>query len=239
MRHIILKDKKISAIAFDIWKKEDTAFWKTHLGITPTYEVEATDYTNYPTYVDSDGDIRPTHEYLKSLTQSVVKKHGEFAFDFLMVMIHEDNWKSDNETTRGIWGTNYSYVFGKQCLEYCRWDNDNSANTFGTAYHERHHSFDAIVKVETGVDVHPLLNVTKYDHEITHGNNPNWKYIRHKENLESLRIMNPHLVAAFAKRKERHEEIITGLMKTVITLATQVIYLLRARLNQKDGVSNN
>jgi len=236
MRHIILKDKKITQVALEKWKLEDIAFWEKHLGITPTYEVRTIDYTTYPTYIDSDGDIRPTNAYLQSLVDPVVKSIGDFGTDFIMVMIHEDNWRSDTDTTKGIWGTNYSYAFGKLCLEYCRWDKDNPANTFGTAYHERHHSFDAIVKVETGVDVQPLLGVQKYDAEITHGGSKPWKYIRHKENLESLKIMKPHLQTAFQVRKNKNEEVAKGLMEIIIKLATQVIYLLKMKQNVKNGV---
>lgn len=237
MRHIILKDKKILRRDYDAWEKEDVFFWEKHLETTPIYEIIEMDYSNYPTYIDSDGDIRPTQAYLQDLTSPIIKKHGDFAFDFIMVMIHEDNWKSDTDQIKGIWGTNYSYIFGKQCLEYCRWDKDNSANTFGTAYHERHHSFDAIIKVETGLDIQPLLEVKKYDYEITHGNNPRWKYIRHKENLDSLKIMKPHLQKAFQVRKNKHEEVVKGLMGTIIKLATQVFYLLRMKQNMKNGVS--
>lgn len=238
MRHVILKDKKISRLDLIKWIEEDVAFWEKHLGIIPTYETIETDYTTYPTYIDEDGDIRPTNEYLKSLNDSVVKKCGEFGFDFILVMVHEDNWRSDTDTTKGIWGTNYSYVFGKQCLDYCRWDKDNFANTFGTAYHERHHSFDAIIKVELGVDIEPILGVTGYDKSITHGGAKPWKYIRHKENLDSLKVMKPYLIQAFAKRKVKHDEVL-GLMEKVISLATQVIYLLRMKANAKDGVPRN
>jgi len=240
MRHTILKDKKITNKAYLEWVKEDIAFWEKHLGITPTYEVIDTDYTNYPTWTDQDGDIRPQPSYLQSLTNLVVKKYGDFGTDFIMVMIHEDNWKSDATPDikgDGIWGTNYSYVYGKQCLDYCRWDKDNLANTFGTAYHERHHSFDAIIKVEIGHDILPDLGVKLYDHEITHGNSKPWKYIRHKENLNSLKIMKPYLVKAFAERERKHEEVIKGLMGTVINLASQVVYLLKMKANQKDGIT--
>ena len=242
MRHTILKDKKITQLAFQKWKLEDVAFWEKHLGITPTYEVIDTDFSDYPTFIDTEGDIRPTNAYLQSLATPLIKKYGEFGFDFIMVMVHEDNWKSDTTPHikgDGIWGTNYSYIFGKHCLEYCRWDKDSSSNTFGTAYHERHHSFDAIVKVETGVDVNPLLNVSRYDAEITHGGTKPWRYIRHKENLESLAIMKPHLVKAFAERKRKHEEVQKGMMETIIKLATQVLYLLRMQQNKKNGVSDN
>lgn len=237
MRHVILKDKKITNSALSAWMKEDVAFWEKHIGVTPTYEVIETDYTTYPTYIDEDGDIRPTYDYLQKKTDDVVKKYGDFGTDFIMVMVHEDNWRSDTETTKGIWGTNYSFIYGKQCLEYCRWDKDNNANTFGTAYHERMHSFDAIIKVELGVDVNPLLGTTKYDAEIVHGGKTPWKYIRHKENLDSLKIMKPYLQQAFQKRKERHEEVLTK-MQTIITLATKVLYLLRMKANAKDGIVN-
>lgn len=237
MRHVILKDLKITNSALSAWMKEDVAFWEKYIGVTPTYEVIETDYTTYPTYIDEDGDIRPTYDYLQKKTDEVVKKYGDFGTDFIMVMVHEDNWRSDTETTKGIWGTNYSFIYGKQCLEYCRWDKDNNANTFGTAYHERHHSFDAIIKVELGVDIEPILGVSGYDKSITHGGTLPWKYIRHKENLESLKIMKPYLQQAFAKRKERHEEVLTK-MQTIITLATKVLYLLRMKANAKDGIVN-
>lgn len=236
MKHIILKDKKILERDYNQWAYEDSLFWQQNLGITPEYRMIEVDYSTYPTFTDSDGDIRPTNKYLQELNDLAIKRDGDFGTDFVMVMIHEDNWLSDTDTTKGIWGTNYSYVFGKQCLEYCRWDRDNDANTFGTAYHERHHSFDAIIQQELGIDIRPLLGVQKYDHEITHGNNPNWKYIRHKENLKSLAIMKPHLQNAFAKRREGERKVL-GLMEKIISLATQVIYLIKMKKNQKEGVS--
>ena len=78
----------------------------------------------------------------------------------------------------------------------------------------------------------------EWDRDLTHGGHPDAKYIRHKENLDSLSIMAPHLVKAFAKRKERHKEVM-GMMETIINLATQVIYLLKARQARKDGVPRN
>jgi hypothetical protein len=238
MRHVVFLDNKISDKEYQKWTKEDTIFWEKYIGVTPTYEVIRTDYTTYPTFVDSDKDIRPTDAYLKSLNDIAVKRYGEFGYDFAMVMVHEDNWKSDTDTTKGIWGTNYSYTFGKQCLDYCRWDKDNPANTFGTAYHERHHSFDAIIKQELGVNIEPILNVTGYDKSITHGGSFPWLYIRHQENIDSLRIMKPYLQQAFQKRLDRHTEVL-GLMETVISLASKVIYLLKMQKNRKNGVSSS
>lgn len=235
MRHVILKDKKITNSALKKWQDEDVAFWEKYIGITPTYEVIDTDYTTYPTYVDEDGDIRPTAKYLQSLNNVATKKVGDYGCDFILMLVHEDNWKSDTDTTKGIWGTNFSYIYGKQCLDYCRWDKDNPANTFGTAYHERMHSFDAIIKVELGIDINPILGTTKYDAEIVHGGKFPWRYIRHKENLDAVKVMAPYLRDAFQKRRERNDEVLTK-MQTIITLATKVLYLLRMKANRKDGV---
>ncbi len=270
MRHVICKDKLIENIK--PWKKEDIAFWKEHLGITPTYEVIDMDFSDYPTYVDEDGDIRPTAEYLKSLNDMVVKKFGEFGMDFIIMLVHEDNWRSHGplwekikeknmiKKDKGIWGTNMSYVYGKQCLDYCRWDKDNPANTFGTAYHERKHSFDAIIKVELGIDINPIVeahlrakysddlrvisylnkNGFRWDRDVVHGGmNPPFAYIRWKENEDILPVIKPYLLQAFEKRKERHEEEMIGMQRTIIKLATQVLYLLRAKMNRKNGVPRN
>jgi len=236
MRHVLLLDNKITQKEFLAWKKEDVAFWKKYTNITPTYEVIRQDYSDYPTYVDSDNDIRPTEAYLQSLTDQVVSKYGDYGTDFILVAIHETNWKSDTDFTKGIWGTNYSYLFGKQCLDYCRWDKDNSANTFGTMYHERHHSFDAIIKQETGVRIEPILDVENYDREITHGKGEGWSYIRHKENTDSLVTIAPHLRSAFAIRLKRHEDFINEKRSTILKLATEAVYLLKMLLNKKNGV---
>jgi len=238
MRHVIFLDNKISQSDLESWRGEDERFWKEYIGMRPTYEIVQMDYSDYPTFVDSDGDIRPRPQYLKSLNDQAVAKFGEFGFDFLIVAIHEDNWKSDPPGPGGIWGTNYSYLYGKQCLEYCRWDKDNLANVFGTLYHERHHSLDAILKQELAVYVEPLFNLKplEYDYAITHGNKDPWKYIRHKENTDSLKKIAPYLREAFSKRELRHNTKLNKMQK-VIDLLTQVVYLLRAKIHQKNGVS--
>lgn len=231
MRHVILLDNKITDRSYEKWKAEDTAFWKEHLGVTPQYWVIRQDYSEYPTYIDEDWDARPTPQYLQSLNDMVTSKYGDFGTDFIMVMVHRDNWRSPS-----IWGTNYSYRFGKQCLEYCRWDSRNSANTFGTAYHERHHSFDAICKQEVGVDVKPLVGVTDWDRCITHGKcEDEWGYIRWKENTKSVTKIAEPLRAAFAKRQERHDESV-GKQKTLIGLLQKLVYLLKMQVNQKEVI---
>lgn len=237
MRHVIILDEKISNSEFGSWRSEDRQFFNTHLGVGPTYEAMRFDYTNYPTYIDAESDTRPTEKFLQSLANMVTSKYGEsgFAFDFIKVMIHEDNWpkRKNPKTGKSIWGTNYSYTFGNFCLEYVRWDKDNPANTFGVAYHERHHSFDAIIKIETGIDIRPYLGVSNYDHEITHGNSPDWSYIRHKENVESLKIMAPFLQKAFLVRQQKHRAVLDNQTMTLIRLAEQARFLLRKSMNKK------
>jgi len=236
MRHAVLLDTKVSLASYNKWVKDDKAFWEEFLGMTPEYTLIRTDYSTYPTYIDNTGDIRPTDNYLKSLNDQVVAKLGEFGVDFVMVMIHEDNWLSDTEETKGIWGTNYSYIYGKQCLDYCRWDRDNSANTFGTAYHERTHSFDAVCKQEIGVDVNKIVGVTNWDREVTHGKSFKYDYIRHKENTGAIKMIAPHLRKAFSKREQLHQKT-HDKMLNIIEILTQVVYLLKMLKNKKDGVS--
>lgn len=235
MRHVCLVDEKISDQQFLDWKREDITFWTKYIGMTPKYRLIRVNYDDYPTYVDSDGDIRPTRKYLKELNKLATKQDGEFGCDFVMVMIHEDNWKSDTDTTKGIWGTNYSYIFGKQCLDYCRWDRNNPANTFGTAYHERFHSFDSIIAVETGVKIEPILKVNSLDREIVHGKGDDWDYIRHKENTRALKLLAPYLRKALSLREIKHNTIISA-YEQIITLASQVLYLLRMKKYGKNGI---
>ena len=236
MRHTILLDNKISQEEYEAWKKEDIDFWRKEADIVPQYNVLRYDFTDYPTEIDNDGDIRAERKWLQSLTDTVVSIYGQFGVDFIVVAIHEDNWKSDPAGPGGIWGVNYAYRFGLQTLQYCRWDRDNPANTFGTIYHERHHSLDAIIAQELGVRVEPTLSVPvgKYDSCITHGKCDGWRYIRHKENTKSLNLMSRMLKLSFTKRRERHMQTEQG---NVLQRGLALLwYIMRSKKNRKDGV---
>jgi hypothetical protein len=238
MRNVIVLDKKISNTAFEAWKKEDIAFWEKYLGITPSYAVMRYDFSTYPTFVDSDGDIRPTNAYLQSVNDLVTGIHGQFDVDFILVAIHQDNWRSDPDgPNNGIWGTNYSYVFGKQTLQYCRWGTDKE-KTFGTIYHERHHSFDAMIHQELGLRVEPILGVAvgKYDYCVTHGKCPPWEYIRRKENTASLTKMKPLLLKMFAERRRKYFALEAGEENVVMRFIHLLEYVLRMKFNMKDGI---
>lgn len=234
MRHVILLDKKITD--YETWREQDIKFWQRYLNITPEYKVIPYDFSDYPTYVDSDGDIRITRGYLQHLADMVYKWEGDHGTDFVIIAIHEDNWKSDplGDKGKGIWGTNYSYVFNNYMMEYCRWDKDNVANTFGTIYHERMHSFDAIVNVELGENANSIVGIKDWDKEVVHGQSDTYKYIRYKENIEAVYKLAPYLRQAFAVRKQKHEDYINGLKKK-ISLLEQLLYLYRKWRNLKNG----
>lgn len=223
--------------------EEYSAFHKQNSGLTLEYTTIPYDFTDYPTYTDGDGDQRPTKALLEALTARVTKKYGKYGADHVKLLIHEDNWKSDPPGPgNGIWGTNWSYVYGTFHVQYCRWDKDNPANTFGTINHEDDHTYDALCATEIGINIAPILNVSNYDAQTTHGDRANGGknayhgYIRYQENAKKLKVLAPYLQAAYRKRQERHVEEIRGMQKTVINLLEKVVYLYRQLINKKDGV---
>ncbi len=233
-RNIIFKDKTISQEKYNILLKEYGDFLQKNTGITPTFITVDYDYTDYPTELDSDGDDRPT--FLQDLSDDVDEKYGEWGVDNIVTMIHQDNWKSGKTATRkGIWGTNFSYRYNNYHVQYIRWDKKNPANSFGTLYHEQHHSFDALIKQEIGIDVNSIVGVKSWDAAITHGGEKPWTYIRYQENIDSLKKIAPYLVAAYKKRQDRHDEAIKGMKVTIIGLLEKLVYLYKAKLNQKNG----
>ena len=247
MRNLLILDNKIKSGDYEEWRNEDVKFWKKYSDVTPEYTIIKRNLSFYPTYFDSDGDVRPTNTFLQTIVDEVVTTHGEFAFDFILLCVHEDNWRSSGpifdqlqrdsgiNKKRGIWGTNYSYVFGSQNFQYCRWDKNNLANVFGTLYHERTHSFDAITKVETGVDIRLLLKVGNFDRAVVHGGTDPWEYIRYKENTEAIKRISPHLRNAFRARKAKHET--NNQRKTLIDTLQELVYLYKKLINRKNGVS--
>lgn len=248
MRHVLIVDEKITAEELLAWKLEDDLFWDNYTGITPEYWEQRYDFSEYPTVWDSDGDARPDPEWVTRLTDEVHAKYHDFGTDFVMLLVHEDNWRSAGplfdqlraeagfKPKNGIWGTNFSGIYRNYHVQYCRWDRDNPANVFGTMYHERHHALDALIKTEIGVDIRPLIGVENWDRGCTHGAEKPWVYIRHKENVDALKRIAPYLKLALNKRQKRHDERLRK-MNLIISLLGQVVYWLRKRLNAKDGVS--
>ena len=204
--------------------------------IKPVYYHHVRDYSNYPTYIDSDGDIRPTNSFLVNETDWVFNRYGKWGTDHVFILIHEDNWRSDPAGKKGIWGTNYSNIYHGYQVHYCRYDRDNIANSLGTFYHELMHSLDALIATETGVNIAPLIPVENWDRSVVHGQNYKFRYIRHKENIEVVDKIKPYLLTSYKNRANRHKEYV-GLMVDVVQLLQTMVVLLRQQLNRKNGVN--
>lgn len=245
MRHVLFVDKKIPKEDLAKWKKEDKAFWLKYCDVNAIYWDIETDFSFYPTNFDSDGDVKPTTEYLKEKTEEVYKTYNSDGTDFIMFLIHQDNWRGSGALfdklrkeaglpkQKGVWGTNWSNKYRNYHVQFCRWDKLNQANNFGTNYHERHHALDSLVATEIGYNVNNNFSVP-WD-SITHGVDP-WDYIRYKENTESISIIAPYLKLALAKRLKRHEDYVRGQQLTIIGLLEKIVYLYRQQLYKKDGV---
>ena len=243
MNIYILKDLKINGTDFKKVKAEFRTFIKQHTVIDVKFTIVDYDFSFYPTDIDGDYDVRPQFTWMKSLVATMEDKHSKHAFDHLFTLIHEDNWRSDgklflelqNKKKKGIWGTNYSYTAGDIHFHYCRWDKDNLANVFGTLYHEWTHSLDALVQVETGVDINPIVHTVSYDRDMTHGAGSQYEYIRHKENTSALSLMRKELQAAYNVRRRRQLDELKGELSLLVQLQS-LWHKLQMLLNRKDGV---
>jgi len=234
MRLVILKDLKITEDEINELERQITDLYFEHAGIEPEFYVEEHNFSYYPTYIDSDGDIRPGTQWLKDTTDTVYKRYGQWGTDHVIFLIHEDNWKSDTDDIKGIWGTSYSNIHHSYHVQYVRFDRDNMANSVGTFYHEIMHSHDNLIKTTLGIDIEKLLGFD-WDAKVVHGGGPNYKYIRHKENTSALAYISSFLKKAYDKRSDLHQKNL-GLMKTIIQLLQKIVVLTRAGYNKKDGV---
>jgi hypothetical protein len=242
MRTIVFKDLKIPQTQYDELLKEYTTFLVKNAKVKPVFTTIDHDFTDYPTNVDVDGDDVPRPTFLKDISKQVEAKYGKYGTDHIVTLIHEGNWKSGKTDKRaGISGTNYSYTQGPYHIQYCRWwarkgktKAQELINTFGTLNHEQDHSYDALIQVEIGVDIRPILGVSNYDKQTTHGESPAYhSYIKYQENAAKLKVMAPYLQAAYAKRLERHTADVIGMKKTIIELLQELVYLLNKNKNKK------
>ena len=236
MRITILKDTKISETeVLELQRQFEDIFF----GFEIQWFVHDRDYVFYPTYVDNQGHIMPSQSFRIDETDFVFNKYGKWGTDHVVTLIHKDNWKSDPPgPNNGIWGLNVSNVFHGYQWHYCRFDPEYlDTHSIGTFYHEIMHNVDALVKVETGVDVASLLSISDWDNEVVHGNNPNYVYINRKDhNVQVLDYVTPYLLQSYANRKERFNQEYQGLQKTILQLLKTVLVLLRQKLNHKTSI---
>ena len=221
MKILTIIDESIDFVKVTTWQSDFSSFITKHTGIKPEFRLQHEHVGDYPTYIDGDGDIRPTKLYLKSLVNE--------EYDHIFLFIHKENWKSDPPGPgNGIWGTNYSYSLGDVHLHYCRWDT-RKANTFGTSYHEWMHALDTLIKVELGEDIN---FDGKWDSCAVHGRCDSHQYIRYQENTELLPPIADQLKRAYMKRRVERLKKKVSLLQTILLLTKR----LRMIFNQKNGV---
>lgn len=218
MRLVFLHDTIIKANELQSLQNDFAKFYTTHTKIVPEFVNIPFNYKNYATYNDN-GVERPTDHFFRSNCKMVHDKYGD-SVDHVVFLVHENNFKSDPPGPGGIWGTNYSNIYSGYQVQYCRFDRDNMANSFGTLYHEVHHSHDAMIKTYLAVDIAPLVGVSDWDRDITHGKSEKWSYIRHKENIEALKAIGPLLKTAYTKRRNAYK---LSLLETVLILARRLL----------------
>ena len=248
MRTLIQLDLKIDKDECLALLDDYADFIKEHTGIECEFYVERKDFSQVPTHVESDGDIKPTPAFRTALMKDVHNRYRDYGTDNVVMWVHEDNF-----LYKGIWGQNWSYIYHKFSLQLCRWDKDNKANTFGTLYHEQMHSFDRLVLEELGIDMdkfwqtevdekgNPIKGTLKfngkmsnkkkfvgYDSVWVHGNHPDADYIGRRtgrENTKALQQIAPYVLSALKKRKEKHDKDV-GLLRQIVTILSTVVALL-------------
>jgi len=221
MRTLVKLDLKIDKDEALALLDDYADFIKEHTGIECEFYVERKDFSQVPTSPDSDGDLKPTRAYMKALEKEVHDRYRDYGTDNIIMWVHEDNF-----LFRGIWGSNFSYFYHKYSTQLCRWDKDNSANTFGTLYHEQMHSFDRLVLEELKIDVNKLFGYD-WDAGAVHGAG-DWDYIGRRtgrENTEALKQIAPYVMSALKKRRAKHDKDI-GLLKKLIEVLSTLVSLL-------------
>lgn len=231
MRLLALIDLKIDKQeALDLLK--DYGDWyEKQTGIKCTFLVERRDFTSVPTVPDSDGDLKPTYQYIKALTDDVYKRYNDYGVDHIVMWVHEDNF-----LFKGIWGTALAYVHRKYMFELCRWAKSSKVNTWNTLFHESGgHPANTLILKELGIDINPLcakhfgiLNFD-YDKMWVHGEGGHFQYIGrkgYKRDGQMLKFLAPYLRAAYQSRLDKHNAYVAK-QKTVIGLLQKLLGLLK------------
>jgi len=270
MNIFVYKDTAIKAEQYTQWQTEFSQFCKEYLE-KPKYTTVERDFKFYPTVKDKDGDLRAQPEWMRTLVGQV-EETGKNAFDHVFIFIHVDRWRSGGDLfrelvgspkARGIWGQNFSYVYGNQHVHYCRWDEKNMVNTFNTAYHESiGHCSDALIKVELGIEIDGIIEsglrkihankpevisfLNKHgfdwDRDFAHGGrkvggHPTLDYLGAagaSSNLYVLEMAAPYILQAYKVRADSHNAELKEKV-TLLTIIVDLLKLIRSYQNKKDG----
>ena len=236
MRSVAIIDLKIDKDEALALLDEYSEYLEKHTGFKHEFWVERRDFSQVPTTVDSDGDVKPTEAYRKALFNDVHSRYGDDGTDNVIMWVHEDNF-----IYKGIWGQNWSYVYGTYSLQLCRWDKDNDVNTLNTLFHEQAHSWDRLILEEIGIDINPTIanhfgyQSFSFDRDFVHGNHPDFPYIGargfnrdDKKVIEILNLLAPYLRRAYAVRQERHMKKL-GMMEQIVKLLSTLIASLKKK----------
>lgn len=169
-------------------------------------------------YHDSRG--RPFWGMKQVLLNHTVKeidmRYGK-KFDHIMFAVDRRNWFADQGETK-VWGWNISAGIHGYDVQQVRVDTTSKrfetqvANTLGAMYHELMHShMHYPYRVFNGARIERNLRQRGYSthhwgNEVVHGEGKEWAYIRHRENIEALKVVAPVLNACYQTRKVQHEE---------------------------------
>lgn len=231
MRILILKDKDIANSELEDVMREVGTLFSENASIAPQWFVREENYDNLPTETYHKGsDGKPNDGIKKSyLSEKCADVYARWKeeVDFVVFLVHENNWK-----IKRIWGWNISKAFSGYQVEQVRWDKDNPANSVGTLYHEIHHALDTFIYTYTGVQIRDIVGVSDWDDAVTHGGAKQYLYIRHDENQGSIRAIAPQLRLASKKRKAIFEKRV-GIMKAIINALQQVVALQRQLLKER------
>lgn len=225
---LLLCDNKIREDQLAQVKKEVGAIYKNNTGLSVKWHEEWRDFSNYPKENYYGGYEGLERGYINQVTKEINSRWHE-EIDCVVFFIHRDHWNLN-----GVWGWNMSATSSGYGVQQCRFDNRNVANSIGTLWHEMHHDLDTFCFTYTGKRVETLVDVPSWDSAVTHGEHPDWSYIRHKENQESLKAIAPLFIASLEKRRALFTKRV-GLMQEIIRLAEQVIVLQRALIARQRG----
>lgn len=220
---LIRKDIAISQPQLDRVLAELSRFYTENAGVKIKWIIESHDYKGMEKSTAAGIFDTLSERYMRTQCADIYRRHQE-AIDHVIFLIHKNNWDFE-----GVWGENFSNHFSGYQTQVCRYDNDNTANSFGTIYHEMHHSHDAFIYKYTGKNIDQFLGYD-WDDNVTHGGGKEWQYIRYQENRQSLVYISHMLQEAIDKRRSIWNRKKINYLTTIVDLLT---VLLRTKLKTK------
>jgi len=194
--------------------------------------VEDFDYSSYPIEQYWGGYWGMQRAWLRTQCAEIHKRWNE-EIDCVVFLVASHNWTLDDPAIVGegrVWGWNMSNQFSGYGVQQVRFaqvlnhtDARNVNNSAGTLYHELHHDHDTYVFVNTGEVVERTVNVPSWDNSVTHGEHPDWSYIRTvQDNTRSIQAIMPLLKRAHTQRKIAFLKHKVGLLQRIQQLMIQL-----------------